>query len=67
MNDNEFWLFLGSSAGLVLVLEGIIYALFPRQMKSMMVQIMSMPASNIRNGGLITAVVGCVIVWLVRG
>ncbi len=67
MENNDFWMFLGTSAGLVLVLEGAIYALFPQQMKNMMVQIMSMPASNIRNGGLVSAIVGVVIVWLVRG
>lgn len=65
--DNEFWVFLGTSAGLVLVLEGIIYALFPQGMKNMMVQIMTMPASNIRKGGLISAFVGCGIVWLIKG
>lgn len=65
--ENEFWIFLATAIGLVLVLEGAIYALFPQAMKNMMVQIMSMPANNIRNGGLVAAIVGCIIVWLVRG
>lgn len=65
--ENEFWIFLGTSIGLVLVLEGAIYALFPQAMKNMMVQVMSMPASNIRNGGLIAAIFGSLIVWLMRG
>ncbi|WP_420549215.1 DUF2065 domain-containing protein [Curvivirga sp.] len=67
MDNNDFWAALATAAGLVFVLEGAIYALFPQQMKNMMVQIMSMPASNIRKGGLIAAFIGCAIVWLIRG
>jgi len=53
--------------GLVLVLEGLVYALFPQGMQRLMAQVLEMPASTLRNGGLIAAVVGCLIIWLSRG
>ncbi|MEC7203149.1 MAG: DUF2065 domain-containing protein [Pseudomonadota bacterium] len=52
--------------GLVLVIEGVIYALFPQGMQRMMTQALEMPASSLRIGGLIAAVVGFAIVWLIR-
>jgi len=52
--------------GLVLVIEGLIYALFPAGMKRVMVQVLELPPSLLRNGGIVAAVVGCLIVWLVR-
>ncbi|MEC7397777.1 MAG: DUF2065 domain-containing protein, partial [Pseudomonadota bacterium] len=42
--------------GLVLVVEGVIYALFPQGMQRMMMQALEMPASSLRIGGLIAAV-----------
>lgn len=53
--------------GLVLVIEGILYAAFTDQLKAMMAQILSMPTTTIRTSGLVVAVVGVTIVWLVRG
>ena len=53
--------------GLVLVLEGTIYALFPGAMKRMVVSILAMPERALRTGGLVFAIVGVMIVWLARG
>lgn len=53
--------------GLVLVIEGILYAAFTDQLKAMMTQILTMPTATIRTSGLVVAVVGVAIVWLVRG
>ncbi|MEC7536554.1 MAG: DUF2065 domain-containing protein [Pseudomonadota bacterium] len=55
-----------TAIGLVLVVEGVIYALFPQAMQRMMTQALEMPASSLRIGGLIAAVVGFAIVWLIR-
>jgi len=52
--------------GLVLVIEGVLYALFPDAMRRMMAQVLEMPPSMIRGAGLTAAVVGLVLVWLVR-
>jgi len=51
---------------LVLVIEGLIYALFPDAMKRMMVAALSMPSSSMRTAGLLAAIIGVGIVWLIR-
>ncbi len=56
-----------TALALVLVIEGALYALFPDAMKRMMANIMDMPSEILRNAGLIAAVVGVGIVWLIRG
>lgn len=61
------WTDLFAALGLALVLEGIAYTLFPDAMRRMMEQVLSLPSSNVRTTGLIIAIVGIGIVWLVRG
>ncbi len=56
-----------TALALVLVLEGLLYAVFPEQMKRMVVTILSVPPGTLRVAGLAAAVVGVGIVWLVRG
>jgi len=56
-----------AAVGLVLVLEGVLYALFPDGMQRMMAQALAMPPSTLRAGGLLAAFAGFAIVWLVRG
>ncbi len=56
-----------SALGLVLVLEGAAYALFPAQMQRMMERVMHLSPNLLRNFGLGAALVGLVLVWLVRG
>jgi hypothetical protein len=51
---------------LVLVIEGLLYALFPEAMKRMMMTVLSMSSSSVRSSGLFTAIVGVGIVWLLR-
>jgi len=58
---------LFSALALVLVLEGLIYAAFPEQMKKLLASIQSMPASTIRAAALACAGVGLVLLWLIRG
>lgn len=53
--------------GLLFVIEGVIYALFPAAMQRMLADILSRPPQVLRTGGLIAACVGVGIVWLVRG
>ncbi len=55
-----------SALGLVLVLEGAAYALFPAQMQRMMARAIALPPGVLRNFGLGGAFVGLVLVWLVR-
>ncbi|WP_068085875.1 DUF2065 domain-containing protein [Polycladidibacter stylochi] len=55
------------AVGLVFVLEGLLYALFPEQLKRFLSQIQEMPASAMRVGGTVFLAIGVAIVWLVRG
>ena len=56
-----------TALGLVLVLEGILYATFPEMMKRMVAALLALPADIMRTVGLAVAVIGVTIVWLVRG
>ena len=52
--------------GLFLFIEGILYAIFPSKMKSMLKKIELVKDSQLRSGGLIFAVIGFVIVYLIK-
>ena len=52
---------------LVFVIEGLLYAAFPDQLKTMMAQVIRVPSPHLRKGGLIALGVGVFIVWLLRG
>ena len=52
--------------GLFLFIEGILYALFPAKMKSMLKKLELVKNSQLRSGGLIFAVIGFIIVYCVK-
>ena len=52
--------------GLFLFIEGILYALFPSKMKSMLKKMEMIKNSQLRSGGLIFAVIGFVIIWYIK-
>ena len=52
--------------GLFLFIEGILYALFPSKMKSMLKKLELVKDSQLRSGGLIFAVIGFVIIYFIR-
>jgi len=58
---------LVTAVGLVLVIEGLLYAAFPVAMKRLVVAIIDTPGGSLRLGGLVAAVVGLAIVWVARG
>ena len=49
--------------GLLLFIEGILYALFPSKMKNMLKTIEKIEVGQLRTGGLIFALIGFAIVW----
>ena len=49
--------------GLLLFIEGILYALFPAKMKNMLKVIEKLPVNQLRMSGLLFALIGFVIVW----
>ncbi len=57
---------LGTALALVLVIEGILYALFPEGMRRVAARAMLVPPQIVRAAGLLAASIGVVIVWLVR-
>ena len=52
--------------GLLLILEGLLYAIFPSQMKNMLNQIKDFPISKLRSGGLVFAIIGFIIIWFLK-
>ena len=53
--------------GLVLAFEGILFAAFPGGVKRAMEHVVETPDGALRVVGLLSAVIGVVVVWLVRG
>ena len=57
---------LAIAFGLFLFIEGILYALFPAKMKNMLKKLELVKDSQLRSGGLIFAVIGFVIIYLIK-
>jgi uncharacterized protein YjeT (DUF2065 family) len=53
--------------GLVLALEGSLYALFPRAMRQALAMALALPPEQLRLVGLAAAILGVAVVWLIRG
>ena len=52
--------------GLFLFIEGILYAIFPSKMKSMLKKLDLIQTSQLRLGGLVFAILGFVIIYFVK-
>ena len=52
--------------GLLLFIEGMLYAIFPSKMKNMLKVIEKMDSNQLRLGGLIFAIIGFIIVWYMK-
>jgi len=52
--------------GLFLFIEGILYALFPSKMKSILLKLNDVTNSKLRTGGLIFTVIGFIIIWYIK-
>jgi len=52
--------------GLFFFIEGILYALFPSKMKSILLKAKDVKVSQLRTGGLIFALIGFIIVWYMK-
>jgi len=57
---------LFAAIGLVFAIEGIIFAAFPLRAKRAMAAALDIPDGRLRIAGLASAIVGVVIVWLIR-
>ena len=52
--------------GLFLFIEGILYALFPAKMKSILKKLELVKDTQLRTGGLIFAVIGFIIIYYIK-
>ena len=52
--------------GLFLFIEGILYAIFPSKMKSMLKKLELIKDSQLRSGGLIFALLGFIIIYYMK-
>jgi uncharacterized protein YjeT (DUF2065 family) len=57
---------LFTALGLVLVIEGIGYALAPGRFKAMMALASQIPEERLRTGGIFAVAAGVVVVWIAR-
>ena len=55
--------FILGSLGLLLILEGLLYALFPNRMKNMIRSMLEMNNDTLKWGGLASAIVGFLMLW----
>jgi uncharacterized protein YjeT (DUF2065 family) len=53
--------------GLVFAIEGLVFAAMPGAAKRGMASVLETPESVLRIVGVVSAVIGVAIVWLVRG
>lgn len=53
--------------GLVLAIEGLIFAAFPGAAKHLAANALATPEGALRVAGVVSAIIGVFIVWLVRG
>ena len=55
-----------AAVGLVFVIEGLVFAAFPVQAKRAMASVLETPDASLRAIGLGSAVIGLIVLWLVR-
>lgn len=58
---------LVAALGLLLAIEGIAFAAFPAAMRRAMAEVSQVPAELMRLTGILSAALGVLLVWLVRG
>ena len=57
-------IFLGS-IGLLLIIEGLLYAVFPNRMKSLINKMTKMSNETLKWGGIASALLGLMIMWAI--
>jgi uncharacterized protein len=53
--------------GLVLVIEGLLFAAFPAVAKRVAATALETPETSLRVAGVVSAMLGLVLIWLMRG
>jgi uncharacterized protein YjeT (DUF2065 family) len=55
--------FILGSLGFLLIIEGLLYALFPNRMKNMIRSMLEINNDTLKWGGLASAIVGFLMLW----
>lgn len=58
---------LGAALGLVLVIEGLLWALAPGMGRALLAAATETPETQLRRAGWIAVALGLLVVWLIRG
>ena len=53
--------------GLVFVIEGLVFCAFPAIAKRAMESVQQAPDGTLRTVGIVSAIVGIILIWAVRG
>ena len=53
--------------GLVFVIEGLIFAAFPGLAKRLAASALESPDMSLRIAGIVSAILGVLLIWLMRG
>jgi uncharacterized protein YjeT (DUF2065 family) len=53
--------------GLVLAIEGLVFAAFPGAAKRIAANALETPDASLRMAGVVSALIGVFVIWLVRG
>ena len=53
--------------GLVFVIEGLAFCAFPTTAKRAMESVQQTPDSTLRTVGIVSAVLGIILIWAIRG
>jgi len=59
---NEFII----AIGLVLFIEGLVCALFPSKIKNMSKLIEAMSVNSLRTIGIVSAIIGFIVIWYIK-
>ena len=59
--------FILGSLGLLLIIEGLLYAVFPNRMKSMIQKMLEINNDTLKWGGLMSAILGFLMLWTAIG
>ncbi len=57
---------LVTAIGLVLIIEGLVYAALPGRFKEVMARLEQIPDETLRMGGVVAVALGVAIVWIAR-
>ena len=52
--------------GLFLIIEGLLYAIFPNTMKSMVGKMLNSSNETLKWTGIISAVIGLIVIWVFK-